>query len=291
MENKILHLIYIPFTGVGLIGYRGDEWFKDRIEVFKNYTLKSLQAQTNKNFVMWLSFRPEEENNPITADLARYFKKMGIGYIMTFDGLMYWDDKFTNSLLSKIQNCGRIIRRCWRLGAWTELLPSLRDLADDKNSTLIPRIERSLESFPPHWEKEAEYVYLTRLDSDDMLNIKYVEQVQSIKAPLPQAVVCKKGFIFNTSTGELAEWDPPTNPPFHTIIFPSPVFFEAKWHREYYGDFKSHEDIVRVFPNHFALEAAYCVTTHNPKNHISTIWNHPFRGNHADPLLIKNFGI
>ena len=57
----IAHLISVPFTGLGLHGgYRGDSWFKYRVEVFKKYTLPSLMNQTNKDFTIWLQFRPEE---------------------------------------------------------------------------------------------------------------------------------------------------------------------------------------------------------------------------------------
>ena len=64
MENKkFIHFVYCPFTGVGIKGYSGDEWFKYRIKLFRDYTLKSLQNQTDKDFVIWLSFRPEERGN------------------------------------------------------------------------------------------------------------------------------------------------------------------------------------------------------------------------------------
>lgn len=57
-KQKIIHLVYIPFTGVGIFGgFRGQEWFAKRIEIFKQYTLKSLLNQTNKNFDCWISFR------------------------------------------------------------------------------------------------------------------------------------------------------------------------------------------------------------------------------------------
>ena len=92
---NFVHLIYIPFTGVGLYGgFRGQEWYKDRIEIFKQYTLKSLLNQTERNFVIWLSFRPQEETNPLTAELLNYLKSLDIQYVATFNGLMYIDDKY-----------------------------------------------------------------------------------------------------------------------------------------------------------------------------------------------------
>ena len=69
---KIKHLIAIPFSGVGLHGgFRGDTWFRHRIDIFKNHTLKSLKNQSNKDFTLWLWMRPEEKNNPLTRELLR----------------------------------------------------------------------------------------------------------------------------------------------------------------------------------------------------------------------------
>ena len=64
------------------------------------------------------------------------------------------------------------------------------------------------------------------------------------------------------------------NPPFHTIIFPASVFFNPTRHVEYYGDFKSHEDIPRVFSCETLDLYKYCVTAHG-KDHISTAWDVP----------------
>ena len=73
--NSFVHLVYIPFRGVG-IDLRDDTWFKDRIEIFKEYTLKSLQKQTCQNFVIWISFRKEDEDNILVKDLAEYIKSI-----------------------------------------------------------------------------------------------------------------------------------------------------------------------------------------------------------------------
>ena len=286
-NSKIIHLVYCPFSGVGLIGYRGDVWFAERIEIFKRYTLQSLLKQTNRNFVLWLSFRPEEENNYLTQKLSEYLKEVEMPYIFTFHGLMYWDDKFNNDIKSKIMNAGRIVRRCWRSGAWSELILSIKELLIDKNSTLYQRIAKSINIFPRHW-LFSELVYLTRIDSDDMFHHGAVEIIQSTY-PETSALTCGKGLVYNTTTEEVAEWNPPTNPPFHTIIFKTEVFFDIERHLEHYKDFKSHEDVPRIFGSTLLPDYMYCVTTHNPKNQISTVWNHPFRGIIVDTDLIHNF--
>ena len=101
--NQNLHLIYTPFTGVGLHGgFRGDKWLKHRIEIFKNYTLKSLQNQTNKEFLHWITFRQEESGNLLVEDLIKFLSQSNYRSIITFEGLMYHDDKFNNYNLKTI---------------------------------------------------------------------------------------------------------------------------------------------------------------------------------------------
>ena len=56
-------IVLIPFTGVGIPGYKGDVWFKERIALFERYTLESLLNQSDKDFTLWVVFRPEEKNH------------------------------------------------------------------------------------------------------------------------------------------------------------------------------------------------------------------------------------
>ena len=67
------HLIYCPFTGLGLYnGFRGNRWLKNRIKIFKQYVVPSLLNQSNQNFILWVSWRPEERNNIIISTLFKY---------------------------------------------------------------------------------------------------------------------------------------------------------------------------------------------------------------------------
>lgn len=87
-----LILISISFTGLGLEnGYRGDAWFKRRIELYNKYTFQSLKKQTNQDFIIWLQFRPEEKENPLIKNIDTSHKT-----IMTFNGICIWDDKKEN---------------------------------------------------------------------------------------------------------------------------------------------------------------------------------------------------
>lgn len=292
---SFLHLIYVPMTGVGLYGgYRGYDWYQERIRIFKEYTLKSLLNQENRKFILWMSFRPEEKNNRLTAELANYLKSKKIEYILTFDGLMYWDDKYTPEISSRLKNFARIIRGCLRNGTWGDLWSSTKELWYDKNKTLKERLSRSLSIIEKYFSN-VDWVYITRIDSDDMFHKSMVKEIQQMP-PFCGAYVVKNGYIHNSDTGEFAEYNPKTNPPFHTIVFPSYIFFNAQEYLDYFGEFRSHEDTTKVFNSLPLTDYRYCVLTHNPANHISTIWNHPFRGKVIEDRakceqITKDFGI
>lgn len=288
--TSFAHIIYIPFSGVGVgLAETRPTWYRERIEVFKNYTLKSLQNQTNQNFILWLSFAPGYENHPLTAELANYMKDQGVQYFLTFDGLMYWDDKFTPGLWPKALNFARIVRGFLRGQGWRF------NLLEDRNVTLGSRLASSLSILAPYF-RDVNWVYLTRIDSDDMFRNDVVETIQSVQ-PFLGAIGMKDGYMYNVDTDEIAQYHPHTNPPFHTIIFPQPIFFDARMHLRYMGGFKSHEDIPKIFKTELLLDGMYCVLTHNPKNHISTGWNHPFRKHiyHRDDTLYyyirESFGL
>lgn len=96
-------IVSIPVTGLGLYsGYRGDEWFKRRIELFHKYTLQSLLKQTEQDFTIWLQFRPEEKDNPLIKTINIPHK-----HIMTFHGICIWDDRKHNEedgLLNRLKD-------------------------------------------------------------------------------------------------------------------------------------------------------------------------------------------
>lgn len=292
-KQTFIHLIYIPFTSVGLYGgYRGNVWYKDRIEIFKNYTLKSLLNQSEPNFVLWISFRPQEQNNPLTAELANYLKEKGVEYLLTFNGLMYWDDKYTKNILSKIKNCARVVRGGWRNHTLKDIIPGVIEIFfKDKNSSLTSRVKLSVAVIEKHF-KNVDWVYVTRIDSDDMFHKDFVHEIQQ-QPVFEGAYTLRNGFIYNKDTEELAFYRPATNPPFHTIMFQAQKFFNAEEYVKLFKNFRSHEDIPKVFPSIRLRDNRYCVLTHNPKHHISTVWNHPFRGELlVNPKeIIKDFGI
>lgn len=279
--NK-LHIIYIPFRGVGIYdNFRSDEWVRERIEIFNKYTLNSLKNQTNKDFVLWISLRPKDYLHSNYDKLFKYLNGSGLKYVVTYHGLMYWDDKYTYRIIPFIKNALRIVRGCYRIGNWRQLPGLLLNLLWNKNKSLKSRLNESLKILYYYLHEvaaEREWVYLTRLDSDDMLHRDAVHEIQSVQPDVTKAITMRNGYIYNTSTGEIASYHPNTNPPFHTIVFLSSVFFSTGAHLSHYQNFRSHEDIEKIFNCEELLGRWYCVGIHNKINHISTIWDHPFRG-------------
>lgn len=293
--NKITHFVYCPFTDVGITQvYRNDKWLKYRIGIFKQYTLNSLVQQTVKNFVLWLSFRPEEYNNPQIIELESYLKTIRLNCIMTFDGLMYWDDKFSKDPISRLKNVARVGRKCWRTKDFSNFFNDAKQVFKDKNGTLEKRLESSLGVLKQYFY-DTDYVYVTRIDSDDMFKNTVIEILQASMSPT-ECLIFNKGFIYNKDTKELAEWNPKTNPPFHTIVFTKDVFFDAKKYLEYYGEWKSHEDTPKVFTYTRLPDYHYCVLAHSTTNQISTNFSHPFKkdikiNEEEKKTILKSFGI
>lgn len=242
----IKHFLYVPWTGLGLYnGFRGNRWLRNRIKVFNQFILPSLQHQTNKNFTLWCSWRWEEKNNHLVKqfiadmDKVREFKT-----VHTFNGVCFWDDKY-----SDIEARSRLL---------SSLHGSIGGLLDEIG--------------------EVESVIMTIQPSDDLYSKVMVDVIQKGFQELPniQAIGFTKGYVMNYRTKELAEYNPNTTPPFFSIKFPRDVFTDPLKHAAYTGPYKSHEyigDKLRFAPIN---ERGFLVGTHG--ENISTVFNHPFRG-------------
>lgn len=295
IKERFVHLIYIPFSGVGVADMnRKPNWLFDRMDAFFEYTLNSLTNQTNKTFTLWMSFAPGDKYSKEVELIQSVLKYRGINYIMTFDGLMYWDDKFSHKPMEIVKNAARVIRQAHRTKQWHNIHKTLAGLLVNKNDTLLDRLTKSLDLIKVYLH-DVDWVYLTRLDSDDMLRSNVVADIQASPRDTKRAYTMDRGYMYNARTKELAHYAPKTNPPFHTIVFPGAAFFNPVKHIQYYGTFKSHEDIPRVFSAVRLVGQNYCVVIHSAANQISTIWDHPYRGEIIDDpqesfKILQSFG-
>src|SRR3990167_8030186 len=97
---KIVHFIQVRFTGLGLFqGMRGVRWLRSRIQIFKQFVIPSLQAQTNKNFVLHCCWRYEERSSPLVKELQKYLECIKeFKTIHTFTGILFYDDKYPDDI-------------------------------------------------------------------------------------------------------------------------------------------------------------------------------------------------
>jgi hypothetical protein len=254
----VKHIYYCPFTGKdhygeGLdYGFKSQEWYDFRVDLFEKYTVASLKAQTDRDFVFWASFRPQEIDNPTTKKIEKALTKSGIKYLMTFNGIMMTDDR--------------------------ELRHNI-DLKERLAKTL-PELKKFV--------GEADYVYETNIDSDDMVHRDFTRIVKGKEFKSWGALHMKEGYVLNID-GKVAEWSNPYSDRTYTIMFPQDVYFNADKRLAYLRGLKSHEEIPTLFDSEELKERLYCVATH--EMNISTAWEHAYKGKECDKEILKDFGL
>lgn len=272
-QDRYKHLMYCPFTGLGLYnGFRGNRWLRNRIKIFKQFVLPSLEAQTSKEFTLWISWRPEERHNSIVKDFVKFLEDSSIDIVHTYSGVCFYDDKY-----SPVEANERLLTAIH--GAMSELV----------NVT--------------EGEFGYEWVLMTIQPSDDCYHKSTVKALEYIFRESPDlgAVGFSKGYIMNYQTRELAEWNPETNPPFYTIKFPRPVFIDPLKHVKHTalkhdaGPYKagtplpSHEYVKDCLKYGVVNERGFLVGTHG--ENISTIWKHPYKGEAQETEVLEDFGL
>jgi hypothetical protein len=251
-----IHFMYCPFTGLGLHnGFRGNRWLENRIRVFKQFVVSSLVRQTKREFILWISWRPEERDNKIVQEFEKSLNGIeGLTTIFTYGGLCFWDDKYEDATAS------------------AKLWHSLR--------TTLPELSS--------YVGNADRVYMTIQPSDDMYFNGAVEEIQ--KHTEPGAVGWKEGYLINYATKEIAEYNPDTTPPFFTIVFQRETFLDPQKHYAFTGPYKSHEYIGDHMKYTPLTHRRFVVGTHG--ENISTTFNHPYKGRvllgqEAEDVLIR----
>jgi hypothetical protein len=231
-------IFYVCFTGKERRPFN-QMWFDFRGKIFKDYTLKSLKNQTDNNFSLWVSFRPEEEGNPTTKKIEKEIKKSGIEYVLTFNGMMLYDDK-------------HILNH---------------------NETLIGRMEKSLPLLKPIIG-DGDYAYEVNFDSDDMVHRDFVKLIKSKTFKNRGALYMRDGFCYEIS-GRIAKWHYPQSQQNYTIMYPTEIYLDARKRMEYQNGLQTHEQIPELFDAEELPKGMFCAVIHG--TNISTVWGHPFQ--------------
>lgn len=276
--KKFIHLIYVPFTGLGIKDFRGNEWYKYRTNIFKRYTLQSLKAQTCQDFTLWLSFRAEEKDNPITKEIEDAIKESGVKYILTFDGIMMHDDRglFHNADLKE-----RMAKSLAELKEKIKFIPATYE----KDGALMANTTNT-----PH---EPEWVYQTDLGSDDLLHFEAIRELQYQPPRERGACYYLNGYVYDMENNRLAEWNRETSCSKYTIIYPAETFFDAEKHLKYTEGLVSHEYLPIVFKGLRLPDGRYMAGVH--RGNISSGWDNSMRGKQFNDIdkkiILNNFGI
>ena len=253
------HFLYMPFSGLGKHDkQRTPEYWDYRVEIFKKYTLPSLANQSNKNFTLWISFRPQDKEANFVKSLKNIVNGSGLSHVFTFNGVAMWDDRGL-----------------------------------ENNDTLLERTKLNIESLKPFIKDE--WIYITGLGSDDMLARDAVKEIQEQTPKTKKALYYLSGWIFDARTEQLAEWNRDTPCSKYTIIYPKEIILDAKkWWDYEYECLKSHEYITTCYVAERLSERMYCCVVHGAN--ISTDWLHVFRGmevfqQEEKNKILSNFGI
>jgi len=260
MENKgnITHIICTVMTGRGKnSGFTSEEWYQNRIPVFLKYTIENLRQQTKTNFIHWICFRKKEKEHPLTKEFLKKLDEMKYPYVATFDGQPYFDDRNDN-------------------GA---------------NNTLQERLKKSLSTLKPRLPV-ADYVYVTWIDSDEMLKNTEIEDIQKETPGEHKAIYYRKGYALNIETNQLADWAITSAWSTWTLMFPYSTFFNAEEHTKYLNNWTTHEEIPFLY---FArLRPDNCFMTGINGFNRSSVWKNVHKGreyyyNVEKQEIIKNF--
>lgn len=256
-EKDFVHLLFTPFTGLGRHnGFRGNDWLRFRIEFFKKYTLQSLLQQSNRDFIHWICWRPEEEKNSLVKELFNYLDSIGYRCIFTFSGIAMFDDVYPEK----------------------EGKERLKNTL--KQISLSHNLKKALAG--------KKYIYETISPSDDFYHKDTIQSIQEQEFGYKKALIHFNGYCYNFEEKRLGTWIPAKgySPPFYTIMYPADVFLDPEKHFNYLEPYRSHEDVEKYFNWVKMPDNRYLVGMHG-KN-ISTVWHLRERGWKTIITLIIN---
>jgi len=248
--------MYVPFTGLGAYnGFRGNRWLKNRIKIFKQFVVPSLQAQNDQDFTVWASWRREERGNKYVDELYNYLNER-FTTVFTYGGVCFWDDKYSDKEARE-----RLIESLHTTAG------QIVDYVGDEKTVLV-----------------------TIQPSDDCYHQDAVSHFKRIlKKDKWDAAGFTRGYISNYQTKEIKEYNPETNPPFFTIKFTKETFLDPLKHLNHIGPYKSHEYVSKYLKYKEINERGFLVGTHG--ENISTVFNHPYAQKIADSSVLKEFGL
>lgn len=156
----------LPFSNKRLT----KRWIEKRIDIFMKFTLQSLKAQTNQNFLALIKY--EDKTNDIIANILDKYPKLpdNIKFISK--------SEYENKVLQTI--------------------------------------------------KGFKYLYLVRLDSDDMYHKSFIQQLYDFNHHIStEAIVNQNGYIYDSIKKLLAKF-PQKSPNYYTLVYKVVDYIDGK---------------------------------------------------------------
>jgi hypothetical protein len=133
--------------------------------------------------------------------------------------------------------------------------------------------------------KQSDYVYVTRIDSDDLYSSDAIQIARDVKPTVEgrvEASMFCRGYLYDVNTGRLGVYKSPSTP-FHTIMIPTPAFLNPDRYRdEVWSKVGDHSAVNRQLPMQTLPDWKFTVLIHG-NNFISNFdyaretdqWNDP----------------
>ncbi len=119
--------------------------------------------------------------------------------------------------------------------------------------------------------KNSNYIYLVRLDSDDMYNINFIEKLQNFKPKSnTQVLICQNGYVYDVNKNQIAKyWH--RSPQFYTFIYKTSDFLKGKRYElkgGHYGAFDLNHEFIKGYNFINLVHSSNTLYDKNIKNKI-----------------------
>ena len=162
-------------------------------------------------------------------------------------------------------------------------------------------INDSLESSKQYFKfenkdfKEAQYVCLTRIDSDDLFHKDVMKEIQQYRFRWRRALILQKGYCYNCINKKLQHYKV-FSPPNSTIMFPKEIFVDIKKRKDYIGELHGHDQVFSRFNSIVLSEDKYIILVHSNNRRTLYYENAIELGRTEIPTkrhnkILKNFGV
>lgn len=177
------------------------DWIEERIRVFMRFTLKSLKAQTNQNFLTLIRY--ENKSSDIIANVLNQYPRLP-------DNIKFvTKSEYEKSVIEKI--------------------------------------------------KGFKYLYLLRLDSDDMYHKSFIQQLYDYKHDIStEAIINQNGYIYDSIKNQMARF-PHKSPNYYALVYKVDEYMSGKRYRIPGG----HPNVIKLLNHEIIKRPNYIRLVHS----------------------------